>query len=340
MHVFLPTNLWVLLIGLSILIINLVVGYFLPQIKSITLARWIGWIQLFLSAFLVERLTQDQGAGFRALGICATLFYCCKGIANMEESYQSEKKLNLLQWLCFSLGWFGMRPEIFLVIGKDSIKPIEGVKRRFFYGLKRFILGCFFILIAYFSSNTINNPFSHILDANDIHWIVSSLMLIGLSLILHFGVFNLLAAFWKSRGVDCHKLFRDPFHSKSLSEFWARRWNLAFVQFVMISIYIPLIRRFGPIITTLIGFLFAGIMHELTISVPVKAGYGMPTLYFAIQGLMVSIEQYLVKKQNPINQQESLSFIWTMGSLILFLPLLFHEAYVREVIWPLIGYGG
>ncbi|MDX1919535.1 MAG: MBOAT family protein [Candidatus Caenarcaniphilales bacterium] len=340
MQIFLASNFLVVFLGLLILASNLAIGYFLPRINSIKLARWIAWSQLFLSAFIVNCLTWREPAGFRMLGICATLFYSCKGIAHLEESYQGQTKLSFVQWLCFALGWFGMRPEIFSVIGKENVKPLEGVERRIFYGTKRFLMGLVFIFIAWVSSKTLNMKFSHILDIVEIHWIVSATMLIGLSLIIHFGIFNFAGAFWRQRGVDCYKLFRDPFHSKSLSEFWARRWNLAFVQIVMLAIYTPLFKRFGPNIATFLGFLFTGLMHDLAISLPVKAGYGLPTLYFAIQGLMVNLEQYLDKKHKAIEEQESISFIWTMGSLILFLPLLFHEAYVRGIIWPLIGYGG
>jgi hypothetical protein len=49
------------------------------------------------------------------------------------------------------------------------------------------------------------------------------LLLPGLSLVLHFGVFNLLAGAWRLAGVDCRPLFLAPLESTSLAEFWGRR---------------------------------------------------------------------------------------------------------------------
>ena len=73
--------------------------------------------------------------------------------------------------------------------------------------------------------------------------LATGLLMPGLSLVVHFGVFNVLAGAWRRAGVDCRPLFAPPLRSTSLGEFWGRRWNLAFSQMTALAIYQPLLRR-------------------------------------------------------------------------------------------------
>ena len=52
--------------------------------------------------------------------------------------------------------------------------------------------------------------------------------MIGMILILHFGLFQLLAAGWRKAGIDVEPIMNAPLYSKTISEFWGRRWNSAF----------------------------------------------------------------------------------------------------------------
>jgi alginate O-acetyltransferase complex protein AlgI len=86
----------------------------------------------------------------------------------------------------------------------------------------------------------------------------------------------------------------------------------------------PLRPRLGRDGARLAAFFVSGLLHELAISVPVNAGYGLPMLYFALQGVLVTIER------KP-------SRLRTLASLVIPLPLLFHPWFVRGVIWPMLG---
>src|SRR5690606_36061669 len=167
------------------------------------------------------------------------------------------------------------------------------------------------------------------------HLLATLLALPALSLSLHFGLCNLLAGAWRLRGVACSPLFRAPLHSQNLSEFWARRWNLAFSEMAATAVYRPLASRVGRAPALIAAFALSGLLHEMAISVPVRAGFGLPLLYFIIHGALVLLERALSKAGHPL--QGWLGRIWTFLWLAAPLPILFHQPFLANVIWPLIG---
>ena len=101
------------------------------------------------------------------------------------------------------------------------------------------------------------------------------------------------------------------------------------------------VRPLRPLVGTRLasfgGFLFSGILHELAISVPVKAGYGLPLLYFSIQAIAVEIEQLLKRHGFSIEKSAWIGRTWSATCLLLPLPLLFHFHFLRGIVFPLIG---
>jgi hypothetical protein len=70
--------------------------------------------------------------------------------------------------------------------------------------------------------------------------------------------------------------------------------------------------------------------------VPVKAGYGLPLLYFLIHGLLMLIEKGLEKKGLNIAKNKWVGRGWVLFWLILPMPLLFHKYFLKGIIFPLI----
>lgn len=105
-------------------------------------------------------------------------------------------------------------------------------------------------------------------------------MLAGMSFILHFGILNLSTAAWRMTGVDITELFIAPYKSKSLKEFWGKRWNMAFSEMTALVIYKPLVGTYGKSLAMIAAFSVSGILHEIAISFPVQSGYGLPLLFF------------------------------------------------------------
>ncbi|MBO9702144.1 MAG: hypothetical protein J7604_18185 [Sporocytophaga sp.] len=145
---------------------------------------------------------------------------------------------------------------------------------------------------------------------------------------------NISAGFWRLKGADTRTLFKEPMRSLSLAEFWGKRWNLAFSEMTAIALYRPLKPRIGEKAATVTAFVFSGLLHEVAISVPVKAGYGFPLLYFFIQGILIIIERKL--EYNGMLKNKLIARCWVFAGLILPFPVLFHVWFLKGIIWPLI----
>lgn len=151
--------------------------------------------------------------------------------------------------------------------------------------------------------------------------------MVGLINAMHFGAFHLLACFWQRRGRCAPLLVDHPLRSRSLTEFWGRRWNTAFHYLSENFLFRPLFRRLGVTAAVLVVFLASGLVHDLVISVPARGGWGMPTLYFLIQGGGVLLERRWKLRGR--------AWVWTVTGLPL--PLCFPPAFCDRVILPLLA---
>jgi predicted DCC family thiol-disulfide oxidoreductase YuxK len=147
--------------------------------------------------------------------------------------------------------------------------------------------------------------------------------MIGIVLILHFGIFKCLALLWRAFGIPATPIMEAPLRSRSLSEFWGRRWNTGFSIPARRHLMEPIARRFGTIAGLLAVFLVSGFVHELVISVPAKAGYGLPTLYFLIQAAAIMWER-------KIGTNRFITVVCVAAPAF----ILFHSPFIHHVIIP------
>src|SRR5205085_907184 len=108
-----------------------------------------------------------------------------------------------------------------------------------------------------------------------------------------------------------------------LAEFWAKRWNLAFSEMTAIALYRPLASSVGKTPALVLSFLFSGAIHEVVVSLPVRAGYGLPFAFFTIHGALVAVERRLARAGHPV-ERSWLGRVWTVIWLVAPVPLLFH----------------
>jgi hypothetical protein len=157
--------------------------------------------------------------------------------------------------------------------------------------------------------------------------------MLGLILLLHFGSFQLIALAWRSLGVNAKPIMSAPLRATSLAEFWGRRWNLGFRQLSYELIFRPLHRTLGAEAAGMLVFLVSGLIHDLVISLPARAGYGLPTAYFLLQGTGITIEHSGFGKQLGLGEGVR---GWLFMAVVITGPVLwlFHPWFVQRVIIP------
>jgi predicted DCC family thiol-disulfide oxidoreductase YuxK len=159
--------------------------------------------------------------------------------------------------------------------------------------------------------------------------------MIGLVLVLHFGVFKVLSLVWERRGVRAEPVMRVPLTSSSLTEFWGERWNTAFNSLVHQFAFIPLARGVGTRGAVIGVFLISGLIHELVISLPARGGYGLPTMYFLAQGIGVALERSRWGRRVGLGRGaigRLFMIVFVAGPVF----WLFHPLFVNRVIVPML----
>lgn len=160
--------------------------------------------------------------------------------------------------------------------------------------------------------------------------------MVGLIFLLHFGGFELLSLFWQGRGIQAEPLMEAPVFSRSLSEFWGKRWNRGFRQLGHRFVFQPLRPSLGTAMAGFAVFLVSGLIHDLVIAVPARGGYGLPTSYFIFQGLGVTLERSRWGKKVGLDRGIRgwlMMALWTAGPAY----FLFPPPFVREIILPMMS---
>jgi len=284
--------------------------------------RTASWIMVVGLTGAVERWCAEQPGGFRMLAICGVLLIAMKTVVSVEAAIAGQAPLSPLRWLGFAALWPGMDPTRFSPSPpcSDTVRPLLRM------GLARIGCGVLFLAAARMAWLSTQSRL-----------LATIPLLLGISLIVHFGLFNVGAGLWRRLGVPCNQLFVAPLAAHGLAEFWGRRWNLAFTEMIQFGVYRPLSPRIGRTAAAVIGFGFSGVLHEMAISVPAKAGYGLPMLYFLLHGVLVSLERRWQKRGTPISDRPLGRHLWTLLWLALPMPILFHPPFLQSVAWPLIG---
>lgn len=220
--------------------------------------------------------------------------------------------------LAYLVLWPGMDAQAFLDADRRMVRPTTG---EWLLAIARLAAGI--ILIWGVAPRFIPE-----------HWLAAGWIgMVGLVLVLHFGLFHLVSLGWRSVGIDAVPIMNFPLRSSSLSDFWGKRWNLAFRDLSHRHIFRPLVGRCGAAGATMAVFLVSGLVHELVISLPVRGGWGGPTAYFVIQGCGLLLERSAMGQK--LGLRKGLTGRVCCG-LFLLLPLgwLFHEPFIVHAILP------
>lgn len=321
MNAYLPDGPLVAILAALILAGAVLGNLAIERLRSLPVARLAAWTLAVGATVGVERLCRNQPPGFRMLAIIGVLLWSMKAVVLVEARAAGLKPLPRARWLGFIAAWPGMQPRPFAEPRRALLKDSRALLR---LGVRRLVLGLLLVGLARL-----------VWLGTGSRVLATVPLLPGLSLVLHFGIFNIAAGVWCRLGVRCYPLFRAPLHSQNLTEFWGRRWNLAFAEMTAIGVYRPLSASAGARPALLASFLCSGLLHELAISVPVRAGFGLPLLYFILHGGLMLAERALASRGHALRGWTGRA--WTLTWLVLPLPVLFHPPFLRGVVWPLIG---
>jgi hypothetical protein len=317
-----PTLLHFIYFGLMNLLI-VIAGYWVMTRKMLGLS----WALLVFGILIIHLIFLNDHPVARMLALIATTFTAMKVIASAEGYKNKPINLTFKQWTVFATGWAGMRAQPFETLGG---KPLPEAWPKIKFGIRRVVAGFILILLA-------RQLVLLSINVNVLYILVSALLLVGFSLILHFGLLSISAGMWRLSGAGTYYLFKAPAKATSLNEFWSKRWNLAFSEMTSVAIFRPLKNKTGSAIALMTAFIFSGLLHELALSVPVNSGYGLPLLYFIIQGSVVLVERMLLNRRIRFLQHRILARLWVFFWIIVPVPLLFHTQFIKEIVWPLAG---
>ena len=267
--------------------------------------RWLKWLGLAILPLLALLFTDDHAPWIMMWSLALGVGVGCKWLTFSNVNWH---QVSFRRTLAYLFAWPGMDPRPFFKNEREAIRTglISG-------GLC-IISGAvlLWIIARHMSADLL------------IGWVG----MIALVLLLHFGAFRLLAYAWRRVGVAVAPIMKAPLAAGSVSEFWARRWNIAFHQLTHEFVFRPLHKQVGAPMALVAGFLASGLVHDLVISVPARAGYGLPTAYFLLQAIAVLLERRI-----------NLHGGWRGRVFLIFatfLPafFLFHPPFIHRVFLP------
>jgi alginate O-acetyltransferase complex protein AlgI len=280
------------------------------------LAACVPVVLLPLTVFVCR----DRMAPWAVMSVMAlAIFGGCKWLTLADEWHRGGQ-VRVRRALAYLLAWPGMNAREFL---RDGSVP-RPMRAEWSTALRHSLIG-----IAVMVGTIPTLKTGHSLLAG---WMA----MLGLILVLHFGTFHLLSVAWRRAGVSARPLMNQPTRAGSLADFWGRRWNVAFHQLASRYLFNPVRPRVGAARASLLVFLVSGLVHELAISVPAGGGYGLPTMYFVVQGAGLACERSHTGRRLGLGRGR---LGWIFTALVTAVPAfwLFPPVFVHRVIVPMIA---
>lgn len=294
-----------------------------PQTASFN-ASW-DWAPLIVLPWLALMVRGSVSGWVFMWFMAGAIFEGCKCMT-WRRAWRGGPRPTIKRSLAYFFLWPGMDAEAFLAKMLACGTGGYELWRRWVPGVARACIGVVLIALA----------------ARDPDWnplVAGWVGMMGVVLVLHFGIFEVLAIAWQRVGINAQPIMRAPLRATSLGEFWSRRWNTAFNNLAHELAFRPLASRWGAKGAMLGVFLISGLVHEAVISLPARGGYGFPTAYFLLQGGGILLER------SPWGCRTGLGSglkgrLFAMAFAALPAFWLFHPPFVRNVILPMLRFIG
>ncbi len=274
----------------------------------------IAWLPLFALPSAVSLLCANLASWLFMWSLTGAIYAGLKWLslfADLEFSKVSRDRV--LQYL---LGWPGMDARAFFAGTAPQTKWTQAA-----FALLKMVFGA--AMFWFIARLAIDRPL-----------VTAWLGMVGVVFMLHFGLFHLVAIGWQYRGAGARPIMNAPILASSVSDFWSRRWNLAFRDVAHKFVFRPTVGRLGVAGGTVLVFLVSGLVHDVVISGSAGAGYGLPTLYFLLQAFGLLIEHSRLGRRIGLGK----SMFGRLFAIVVVLGpvgLLFHGPFLQEVVLPM-----
>ncbi|MCW1887462.1 membrane bound O-acyl transferase family-domain-containing protein [Luteolibacter flavescens] len=280
-------------------------GPLLAEVRAAGPRRLAGWLLLLALMIGADRMLAGDAPLLRMIGICCVLLGAMKGLVYAEWA-DEKRQLAMPRYLIFSVCWFGMDPASF----QTRRAGLEW-KGDIAVGLSLMAVGTLGAWLVWWMG------WRHIL-----------VMFLPMSLGFHFGALRVLKGVLRAAGFPVRTLFPNLLAARGIGDFWSKRWNVGYSQMMQRLVGRPVQQRCGESAGVMAVFLGSGLLHELAITLPVRAGFGLPTAFFAAHGCLTLLERKLGR---PIGK------IPALLAVALPLGVLFPPAFRDQVIARCLG---
>lgn len=274
-------------------------GPLLAEVRLLWVKRLAGWGVLAVLMTGADRALIQHEPLLRMTGICGVLLGGMKGLVYAE--WAGPQRLPIRRYLVFAFLWFGMDPGTF-----QTRRPGLDWKRDAGLGLLLMALGTLGAWCVW-----------------SMQWRQVFVMFLPMSLGFHFGALRVLKGALRAAGFPVRTLFPNVLETRGIGDFWSKRWNTGYSQMMQRLVGKPVGNKLGESAGLMAVFLGSGLLHELAITLPVRSGFGLPTLYFTLHGLLTLWERKLGR---PVGR------IPALFAVSLPLAWLFPPAFQAEVI--------
>jgi len=280
-------------------------------------AQWFPTIAVLIAmALLAERLSPVLRLSLASVALYGTFKF-----AAAIKQRELWPLISIEGWLWYVTIWPGMDLRPFAVRGGVGTEPQVDPQwlRR---GLGGIVTGAAILLGA---------VISNVGDAIGGWLTVASLLAM-----VHFGYADVLSWAARRRGFAVRRLFVAPAAAKTLNDFWTRRWNRAFVEMDQI-LFMPALRRHAGKWAPAAMLGLSGVLHELALSYPAGAGWGLPMLYFVGHGSAMHLERTRAFERLPSQLTQWWTRIWVLAPVSLVFHGPFREALPLQLLHTLKG---
>lgn len=245
-------------------------------------------------------------------------FFWCKFITFYQQQVQTKQHVTWPRLFLYLFCWFGMDAKKFLnpEIRLDKTEPGFGI-----WVLSCAVIGIFLIWGV-----------PRVFNVSE-YW-QAWFALAGIFYLLYFTLFQWSSLILRYAGVHAAPFMQAPLLLTSLSDFWGKRWNMAFRQLMHDFFFKTVNVSHGPHLAAWLVFFVSGLFHELIFSLPARGGWGLPMLYFMIQWFGMRMEK--TRWSRRYLRRKFLGRVYAFLFLILPLNLLFHEPFMTRVVIPFI----